>query len=116
MRSPIFAVAGVFLTTPVSVFLALTSPHSEYGEDWHKAGSLGNKQNCFNDFQVGRSCCGVSSSAHTVQRAAEYLIEEKYTQPSKLAILGGSNGGLLTAACMIQVSWKRPSRTEENKT
>jgi prolyl oligopeptidase len=58
----------------------------EYGEDWHKAGMKMNKQNVFDDF-IG---------------AAEYLISEKYTQASKIAALGGSNGGLLVGAVMTQ--------------
>ncbi|MDR2980950.1 MAG: prolyl oligopeptidase family serine peptidase [Puniceicoccales bacterium] len=59
---------------------------SEFGEPWHRAGMLEKKQNVFDDF-IG---------------AAEFLIEKKYTSPAHLGIRGGSNGGLLTGAALVQ--------------
>jgi prolyl oligopeptidase len=59
---------------------------AEFGEDWHRAGMLGNKQNVFDDMIA----------------AAEHLIAEKYTDKDHLAIQGGSNGGLLMGAMITQ--------------
>jgi prolyl oligopeptidase len=58
----------------------------EFGDGWHRAGMLEKKQNTFDDFVA----------------AAEWLIENGYTQPDKLAIRGGSNGGLLVGAALTQ--------------
>jgi prolyl oligopeptidase len=58
----------------------------EYGVEWHKAGNLTRKQNVFDDFLA----------------CAQYLIDQKYTTPQHLAILGGSNGGLLMGAALTQ--------------
>ncbi|HZN04306.1 MAG TPA: prolyl oligopeptidase family serine peptidase [Candidatus Polarisedimenticolia bacterium] len=58
----------------------------EYGEAWHKAGTKAQKQNVFDDFIA----------------AAEWLVKNGYTKPSRLAISGGSNGGLLVGACVTQ--------------
>ncbi|HRZ58312.1 MAG TPA: prolyl oligopeptidase family serine peptidase, partial [Candidatus Paceibacterota bacterium] len=58
----------------------------EYGEDWHQAGTKLQKQNVFDDFIA----------------AAQWLIDNRYTAPRRLAIAGGSNGGLLVGACLTQ--------------
>jgi prolyl oligopeptidase len=58
----------------------------EYGDAWHEAGMLGRKQNVYDDFIA----------------AAEWLVAQKYTKPERLAVSGGSNGGLLTGAVLTQ--------------
>ena len=58
----------------------------EYGEEWHRSGTKLQKQNVFDDFIA----------------AGEWLVSNNYTKPQRLAIFGGSNGGLLVGACMIQ--------------
>ncbi|VFQ76377.1 unnamed protein product [Cuscuta campestris] len=86
--TPYFSVARLVIAKNLGVVFCIANIRGggEYGEEWHKAGALGKKQNCFNDF--------IS--------AAEYLVTAGYTQPSKLCIEGGSNGGLLIGACINQ--------------
>ncbi|HWH62489.1 MAG TPA: prolyl oligopeptidase family serine peptidase [Ginsengibacter sp.] len=85
--TPAFSIFNAFFLEQggISVIVNLRGG-SEYGEAWHKAGMLQNKQNVFDDF-IG---------------AAQFLIDKKYTNPSKLAMRGGSNGGLLIGAVMTQ--------------
>ena len=85
--TPGFSISNAFFLEQggVSVIVNLRGG-SEYGESWHKAGMLEKKQNVFDDF-IG---------------AAEFLIDKKYTNSRKLAIRGGSNGGLLVGAAMTQ--------------
>jgi prolyl oligopeptidase len=86
-RTPYFSISRVAWLENGGVFaMANIRGGGEYGEEWHQAGVLGNKQNVFDDFIA----------------AAEWLTENKYTNSKRLAIMGGSNGGLLTAACMLQ--------------
>jgi len=85
--TPGFSVANFFFIEQGGIYAVVNlRGGSEYGEEWHKAGMLHNKQNVFDDF-IG---------------AAEFLIKEGYTNSKRIAIRGGSNGGLLVGACMTQ--------------
>ena len=85
--TPAFSVSNMYFMEQGGIYAQVTlRGGGEYGEEWHKAGMLDKKQNVFDDF-IG---------------AAEYLIAEKYTNSSRLAISGRSNGGLLVGACMTQ--------------
>jgi prolyl oligopeptidase len=85
--TPGFSISNAFFLEQGGVYVEVNlRGGSEYGEAWHKAGMLQNKQNVFDDFIA----------------AAQFLIDKKYTNPNKLAIRGGSNGGLLIGAAMTQ--------------
>jgi prolyl oligopeptidase len=85
--TPYFSVVRLIWLEQGAVFaMANLRGGGEYGDDWHKAGTLMKKQNVFDDFIA----------------AAEYLIDNKYTKTDRLAIQGGSNGGLLIGAVTNQ--------------
>ncbi|NEQ53402.1 MAG: S9 family peptidase, partial [Leptolyngbya sp. SIO3F4] len=85
--SPSFSVSNLVWLEMGGIYaVANLRGGGEYGETWHQAGTKLNKQNVFDDF--------IS--------AGEWLIANNYTAPENLAIMGGSNGGLLVGACMIQ--------------
>ena len=85
--SPSFSTSRIMLLENGGVFaMPNLRGGGEYGEDWHQDGMLMKKQNVFDDFIA----------------AAEHLIKEGYTKSEKLAIQGGSNGGLLVGAVMTQ--------------
>lgn len=85
--TPAFSVSRVVWLEQGGIYVqANLRGGGEYGAEWHQAGTKLGKQNVFDDFIA----------------CAEWLQKEKYTSPSKLAIQGGSNGGLLVGACMTQ--------------
>lgn len=85
--TPHFSVSRLIWMEMGGVFaLANLRGGGEYGEAWHRAGKREKKQNVFDDFHA----------------AAQWLIDNGYTRPDRLAIQGGSNGGLLVGACMVQ--------------
>ena len=86
-ETPRFSVSNLFFVDQGGIYAdVVLRGGNEYGEAWHQAGMLDKKQNVFDDF-IG---------------AAEWLIKNNYTNASKLAIQGGSNGGLLVGAAMTQ--------------
>jgi len=86
-ETPSFSPANLVWMEMGGIFaLASLRGGGEYGEKWHEAGMLHVKQNVFDDFIAG----------------AQYLIDNKFTSTPKLAIGGGSNGGLLVGACLTQ--------------
>ncbi|MEK6798909.1 MAG: prolyl oligopeptidase family serine peptidase [Planctomycetota bacterium] len=85
--TPFFSVSNlVWLEMGGVLAVANIRGGGEYGREWHEGGMKLKKQNCFDDFIA----------------AAEWLIKNRYTSPQKLAIGGGSNGGLLVGACITQ--------------
>lgn len=85
--TPSFSISNAYFLEQGGVYVVVTlRGGNEYGEEWHKAGMLENKQHVFDDL-IG---------------AAQFLIDRKYTNSKKIAIRGGSNGGLLVGACMTQ--------------
>lgn len=85
--TPSFSISNLFFMEQGGIYaVANLRGGGEYGDQWHDAGTKMRKQNVFDDFIA----------------AGEWLISNGYTQPDRLAIAGGSNGGLLVGACMTQ--------------
>ena len=86
-RTPGFSAEAVIFAEHGGIYaLPNLRGGGEFGEKWHRAGMLANKQNVFDDFES----------------AGDWLVKNGYTSPSKLAISGGSNGGLLVGAALTQ--------------
>lgn len=86
-RTPAYSPAHAFWLESGGIYVeANLRGGGEFGEKWHLDGILDKKQNVFDDFIA----------------AAEWLIDNNYTKPERLAIMGGSNGGLLVGACITQ--------------
>ncbi|KAH0456447.1 hypothetical protein IEQ34_014354 [Dendrobium chrysotoxum] len=87
-QTPTFSVGQIVLARNLGFVFCIVNIRGggEYGEEWHKSGSLSKKQNCFDDFIA----------------ASEFLISTGYTNSGRLCIEGRSNGGLLIAACINQ--------------
>ena len=86
-RTPVFSAAAVLWVESGGVYARPSlRGGGEFGEEWHRAGMLDRKQNVFDDFIA----------------AAEWLVDNGYTRPEKISILGGSNGGLLVGAALVQ--------------
>lgn len=86
-RTPGFSISNIVLLDQGGIYASANlRGGGEYGDVWHRAGMLENKQNVFDDFIA----------------AAEYLIDQGYTSPERLAVRGGSNGGLLIGAVLNQ--------------
>jgi len=85
--TPFFSTSNAFFLEEGGIYVQINlRGGSEYGEEWHKAGMLLNKQNVFDD----------------VFAAVKFLTDKKYTNPQKIALSGRSNGGLLVGACITQ--------------
>jgi prolyl oligopeptidase len=85
--TPNFSISNAFFLEQGGIYVQINlRGGNEYGEEWHKAGMLQNKQNVFND----------------VFAAVKFLTDKKYTNPQKIALWGRSNGGLLVGACITQ--------------
>jgi prolyl oligopeptidase len=80
------AMRHVWIEQGAVTAVAVTRGGGEFGEEWHRAGALTRKQNVFDDFTA----------------AMEHLVSQGYTRPDRLAIIGGSNGGLLMGAMITQ--------------